>query len=222
MRLAHPTRSQMKRIALSACLLLIAACGSPPVEDPEADAQPMGQEVFVSYDARVDTLLAKMTLEEKIGQMTQPDQEFLTDEDHIREYYMGSLLNGGGSDPDTNTVDAWREMVERYQRKAMETRLGIPLLYGVDAVHGHSNVIGAVVFPHNIGLGATRNADLVQETARITAEEVRMTGLNWDFAPSVAVPRDDRWGRTYEGFAEDPELVGEMGLAVVRGLQGDD
>ena len=212
----------MKRIALSACFLLLAACGDAPIEAPETDAQPTGQEVFVSYDARVDTLLAQMTLDEKVGQMTQADQEFLTDEDHIREFYMGGLLNGGGSDPDTNTVDAWREMVERYQRKAMETRLGIPLLYGVDAVHGHANVIGAVVFPHNIGLGATRNPDLVREIARITAEEVRMTGLNWNFAPSVAVPRDDRWGRTYEGFAEDPELVGEMGLASLRGLQGDD
>jgi beta-glucosidase len=214
----------MKRMTLILCLLLLAACGDPPATPPDAgaDEQPTGQQLFVSYDDRVDTLLAKMTLEEKIGQMTQADQEFLTDEDHIREYYLGSLLNGGGSDPVTNSVEDWRAMVERYQRKAMETRLGIPLLYGVDAVHGHANVAGAVVFPHNIGLGATRNPDLVQEIARITAEEVRMTGINWNFSPSVAVPRDDRWGRTYEGFAEIPDLVGEMGLAVVRGLQGDD
>jgi beta-glucosidase len=214
----------MKRMILAVCLLLLVACGDPAVEVPDTagDERPTGQQVFVSYDARVDTLLAQMTLEEKIGQMTQADQEFLTDEDHIREYYLGGLLNGGGSDPATNSVEDWRAMVERYQRKAMETRLGIPLLYGVDAVHGHANVVGAVVFPHNIGLGATRNPDLVQEIARITAEEVRMTGINWNFSPSVAVPRDDRWGRTYEGFAEIPDLVGEMGLAVLRGLQGDD
>ncbi|MDX1740453.1 MAG: glycoside hydrolase family 3 N-terminal domain-containing protein, partial [Rhodothermales bacterium] len=181
-----------------------------------------GQALFTSFDSRVDTLLAKMTLEEKVGQMTQPDQEFLNDVDHVREYMVGSLLSGGGSDPATNSFEDWRALYEMYQSKALETRLGIPLLYGVDAVHGHSNVIGAVVFPHNIGLGATRNADLVEEIARITAKEVKATGMNWDFAPSVAVPRDDRWGRTYEGFAEDPSVVAELGAAAVRGLQGVD
>jgi len=163
-----------------------------------------------------------MTLDEKVGQMTQPDQEFLEDLDHVREYMVGSLLSGGGSDPVTNSFEDWRALYETYQAKALETRLGIPLLYGVDAVHGHSNVIGAVVFPHNIGLGATRNADLVEDIARITAKEIKATGINWDFAPCVAVPRDDRWGRTYEGFAEEPMLVAELGAAAVRGLQGSD
>ncbi|MBT8399850.1 MAG: glycoside hydrolase family 3 C-terminal domain-containing protein [Rhodothermia bacterium] len=186
------------------------------------DGPPTGQQLYVSFDSRVDTLLAQMTLEEKVGQMTQADQEFLDDVDDISKYYMGSLLSGGGSDPATNSLEDWRAMYERYQAKALETRLGIPLLYGVDAVHGHSNVIGAVVFPHNIGLGATRNADLVEEISRITALEVKATGINWDFAPCVAVPRDDRWGRTYEGFAEEPGLVAELGAAAVRGLQGAD
>ena len=113
-------------------------------------------------------------------------------------------------------------MNDRYQKHSAATRLRIPLLYGVDAVHGHNNVLGAVVFPHNIGLGCTRNADLVEKIARITAEEVRATGINWTFAPCVTVPRDERWGRTYEGFGEDPALAAELGEAAVRGLQGDD
>ncbi len=210
------TRFAVTLFVLSAVSI---SCGdSYSVVDPS----PAGQQLYVSFDSRVDTLLAQMTLDEKVGQMTQADQEFLDDIEDVAKYYMGSLLSGGGSDPATNSLQDWRAMYERYQAKALETRLGIPLLYGVDAVHGHSNVIGAVVFPHNIGLGATRNADLVEEISRITALEVKATGINWDFAPCVAVPRDDRWGRTYEGFAEEPGLVAELGAAAVRGLQGTD
>ncbi len=206
--------------------LLFASCVAtdeqPSDEALSVSERPAGQALFPSFDHRVDELLAQMTLDEKVGQMTQPDQEFLEDVDHVREYMVGSLLSGGGSDPATNSFEDWRALYEMYQSKALETRLGIPLLYGVDAVHGHSNVIGAVVFPHNIGLGATRNAELVEEIASITAKEIKATGINWDFAPCVAVPRDDRWGRTYEGFAEEPKLVAELGAAAVRGLQGDD
>jgi beta-glucosidase len=114
------------------------------------------------------------------------------------------------------------EVYERYQKQARKTRLGIPLLYGVDAEHGHNNEEGAVIFPHNLGLGCTRNAALVEKAARVTAEEVRATGINWTFAPCVTVPRDERWGRTYEGFSEDPELVKVLGEAAVRGFQGSD
>jgi beta-glucosidase len=210
----------MRFIALLGMMVVLSSCMDQYSDSSVAG--PTGQAVFVSFDEQVDELLARMTVDEKIGQMTQPDQEFLEDVDHIRDYMFGSLLSGGGSDPETNSLEDWRALYERYQAKALETRLGIPLLYGVDAVHGHSNVIGAVVFPHNIGLGATRNAELVEEIARITAKEVKATGMNWDFAPCVAVPRDDRWGRTYEGFAEEPMLVAELGAAVVRGLQGDD
>jgi beta-glucosidase len=210
----------MRFIALLGMMVVLSSCIDQYSDSSVAG--PTGQAVFVSFDEQVDELLARMTVDEKIGQMTQPDQEFLEDVDHIRDYMFGSLLSGGGSDPETNSLEDWRALYERYQAKALETRLGIPLLYGVDAVHGHSNVIGAVVFPHNIGLGATRNAELVEEIARITAKEVKATGMNWDFAPCVAVPRDDRWGRTYEGFAEEPMLVAELGAAVVRGLQGDD
>jgi beta-glucosidase len=215
----------MKQIAFFVLTVLLAACAPADESTPEPSAaseRPTGQALFASFDDQVDELLAQMTLDEKIGQMTQADQEFLEDSDHVRDYMLGSLLSGGGSDPPTNSFEDWRALYEGYQAKALETRLGIPLLYGVDAVHGHSNVIGAVVFPHNIGLGATRNAALVEEISHITAREIKATGINWDFAPSVAVPRDDRWGRAYEGFAEEPELVAELGAAAVRGLQGDD
>jgi beta-glucosidase len=163
-----------------------------------------------------------MTLDEKVGQMTQADQMFLKGPADIETYFLGSLLSGGDSDPKTNSFEDWREMYERYQAQALRTRLKIPLLYGVDAVHGHNNVIGAVIFPHNIGLGATRDAALVEEIGRVTAREVRATGINWTFAPCVTVPRDERWGRTYEGFSEDPQLVAELSGAAVRGLQGSD
>lgn len=175
-----------------------------------------------SFDPQVNALLARMTLDEKIGQMTQPDQSFLKNLDDIDKYHLGSLLSGGDSDPkDGNSLEAWTNMVDRYQKRALETRLHIPLLYGVDALHGHNNVLGAVVFPHNIGLGCTRNPALVQKIARITALEVRATGINWAFAPCVTVPRDIRWGRTYEGFAEEPDGVKDLGAAAVRGLQGE-
>jgi beta-glucosidase len=173
-------------------------------------------------DPTVNALLAQMTLDEKIGQMTQAEQHQLKDEKDVENYFLGSLLSGGDSDPPTNSFEDWRAMYERFQGRTARTRLKIPLLFGVDAVHGHNNVIGAVIFPHNIGLGATRDPALVEEIGRITAREVRATGINWTFAPCVAVPRDERWGRTYEGFAEDPKLVAELGAAAVRGLQGRD
>jgi beta-glucosidase len=175
---------------------------------------------LASNDEQARALLARMTLDEKIGQMTQAEQHQLKDEADIETYFLGSLLSGGDSDPRTNGLRDWTDMYDRYQARALKTRLGIPILYGVDAVHGHNNVIGAVVFPHNIGLGATRDARLVEEIGRITADEVRATGIQWTFAPCVAVVRDDRWGRTYESYSEDPALVAELGAAAVRGLQG--
>lgn len=215
----------MRHIVFLALTLVIVSCAPTherPSDQGPVGQRPTGQALYVSFDDQVDELLAQMTLDEKLGQMTQPDQEYFEDPDHIRQYMMGSVLSGGGSDPVTNSLEDWRALYEDYQAKALETRLGIPLLYGVDAVHGHSNVIGAVVFPHNIGLGATRNAELVEEISRITAKEIKATGINWDFAPCVAVARDDRWGRTYEAYAEEPMLVAELGAAAVRGLQGDD
>jgi beta-glucosidase len=164
-----------------------------------------------------------MTLAEKVGQMTQPNVAAVKDPSDIERYFIGSVLSGGSSDPKTgNGLQDWAGLYESCQKQALKTRLGIPLIYGIDAVHGHNNVVGAVVFPHNIGLGCARSPDLVEKIARVTAREVRATGIQWTFAPCVAVPRDIRWGRTYEGFSEDPALVAALGTAVVRGLQGDD
>jgi beta-glucosidase len=175
---------------------------------------------LLAYDARARALLRRMTLAEKIGQMTQADQQFLRDSADVERYYLGSLLSGGDSDPPGgNTLRDWRELYERQQRHALRTRLRIPLLYGVDAVHGNSNLLGAVIFPHNIGLGATRDSALVRRVARVTALETAAAGVNWTFAPCICVPQDIRWGRTYEGFSQDPELVARLGAAAVRGLQ---
>ncbi len=174
-----------------------------------------------SFDPQARELLARMTLDEKIGQMTQPDQAFLKDPSDIENYFLGSVLSGGDSDPKAgNSRGDWINLAATLQERAYKTRLKIPMLYGIDAVHGHSNILGAVIFPHNIGLGATRDAALVEQIGKITAEEVRATGIQWVFAPCVTVPQDIRWGRTYEGFSENPTLVGELGAAAVRGLQG--
>lgn len=197
---------------------LFTACKQDATTPPANESLPGS---LSSFDPQVRELLSQMTLDEKIGQMIQADQEHLKAPGDIATYFLGSILSGGNSDPKPgNSLGAWTDMYDTYQQQALTTRLGIPLLYGVDAVHGHNNVLGAVIFPHNIGLGATRNAELVEKIARITAKEVRATGINWTFAPCVTVPRDERWGRTYEGFAEDPELVSELGEAAVRGLQG--
>ena len=169
---------------------------------------------------RVDDLLSRLSLDEKIGQMTQADRGYLQSESDIRDYALGSLLSGGGSSPTPNTAASWADMYDRYQAYALETRLKIPLIYGIDAVHGHNNVRGAVVFPHNVGLGCTRNDSLVEAAARITAKEVAGTGIDWTFGPCIAVPRNERWGRTYEGFGETPELAEHMAGASVRGFQG--
>ena len=156
---------------------------------------------------RVLDLLSYMTLEEKIGQMTQVDRQFLESDNDINTYYLGSLLSGGGSTPPKNYPRSWAEMYDGYQKIALSTRLRIPIIYGIDAVHGHNNVIGATIFPHHIGLGCTNNPQLIEDVYRATAEEVAATGIDWDFAPSLAVPRDERWGRTYEGFGETPDIV---------------
>jgi len=174
-------------------------------------------------DANVQALLSRMTLEEKVGQMIQANSASLKDPGDVEKLFLGSILSGGSSDPKNgNSLIDWTDHYDSLQSRTQNTRLRIPLLYGIDAVHGHSNVLGAVLFPHNIGLGCTRNPDLVERAARVTATEVRATGINWTFAPCVTVPRDERWGRTYEGFSENPELVNELGAAAVRGLQGDD
>jgi len=169
---------------------------------------------------RVKTLVGQMTLAEKIGQMTQPDRGQLKNIDEVKTHVLGSLLSGGGSWPPKNEPQAWLTMVESFIAKSKETRLKIPIIYGVDAVHGHNNVYGATLFPHNIGLGATRDPELVERVARATARETRATGIDWTFSPVVAAARDERWGRTYEAFGETAELASLLGPAHIRGLQG--
>ena len=203
-------------VAIAAFFLVATAIALTQTASVPAQAR------LKAFDAQIAPIVASMSLDEKVGQMTQPDHEFIKNPADVATLFVGSVLSGGGSDPRTNSVEDWTAMYETYQSQALKTRLKIPLLYGVDAVHGHNNVVGAVVFPHNVGLGATRDATLVEEIARLTAKEVRTTGINWAFAPCVAVPRDDRWGRAYEGFGEDPALAAELGEAAVRGLQGPD
>lgn len=169
---------------------------------------------------RVESLLSQMTLDEKIGQMAQVDVNALKEKADIQKYFLGSILNGGGGGPANNVPQNWLQVVNEYQSLALKTRLKIPLIYGVDAVHGHNNVNGAVIFPHNIGLGATHNPELVEQAAHITALEVAGTGIRWAFAPCIAVAQDERWGRTYESYGDSTELVSELGVAAVHGLQG--
>jgi beta-glucosidase len=210
----------MKAWPTTTCAL--AALSLTGILVSSAAAAPPGAGKLSAHDAEVKALLGSMTLEEKVGQMTQPEQDRLSPTD-IQTYSFGSVFSGGNSDPKAgNSLEAWTDVYDSLQKQALQTRLKIPLLFGVDAVHGHNNVLGAVVFPHNIGLGATRNPKLVEEAGRITAEEVKATGIQWAFAPCVAVVRDERWGRTYESFGEEPSLVAELGAAAVRGLQGPD
>ncbi len=185
------------------------------------DSQPIYQNPAYPVEERVDDLLSRMTLDEKIGQMAQAERNALGNENDIKTYFLGSILSGGGSAPSPNTPAAWADMYDRFQSAALNTRLKIPIIYGIDAVHGHNNVYGATIFPHNIGMGCTGNPDLVEQAARATAEEVSGTGIDWTFGPCIAVPRDERWGRTYEGFGETPELAEQIGSAAVRGFQGN-
>ena len=171
---------------------------------------------------RVDDLLSRMSLAQKAGQMAQAERLGLESARQIGELGLGSILSGGGSVPEGNTPAAWADMVDGFQLQALSTSLQIPLLYGVDAVHGHSNLRGATIFPHNLGLGATRDPELVRQIGAATAAETRATGVNWTFAPCLCITRDERWGRSYESFGEDPELVRSFAAAATVGLQGED
>jgi beta-glucosidase len=176
----------------------------------------------LSVEEKVNALLSKMTLDEKIGQMIQADFMAIKDLNDIKNYHMGSVLGGGDSEIDDLTPKGWADFYDKTQSVAMQDRLKIPLVFGIDAVHGHNNVLGAVLFPHNIALGCTRNPELVKKAAEVTAKEVLGTGMNWTFAPCIAVARNERWGRTYESFGETPELAEMLGAAAVEGFQGKD
>lgn len=178
-----------------------------------------------ALEKRITDLMAGMTVEEKVGQLVQGDIASVTPDD-VRRYRLGSILAGGNSDPggryDASPAE-WLALADAFYDASMDTSKGgkpIPLLFGIDAVHGQSNIMGATLFPHNIGLGATRNPELLRQIGGITALETRVTGMEWTFAPTVAVPQDDRWGRTYEGYSESPEVVASYAAAMVEGLQG--
>jgi beta-glucosidase len=197
--------------------VLVLAGMVPPVTAATAAGLPY-QDPTLPVATRVADLLSRMTLDEKIGQMTQAERANATASD-ITTYRLGSILSGGGSAPSPNTATGWADMYDGLQQGALATPLGIPMIYGVDAVHGHNNVYGATIFPHNIGLGATRNATLTQQIGQAVAEEVSGTGIDWDFAPCLCVARNDRWGRTYESFGEVPAIASSLST-IVTGLQG--
>ncbi len=185
----------------------------PPPDAPYKNPQ-------LTIEERVNDLLARMTVAEKIGQMTQVEKNSIKVED-IDGLFIGSLLSGGAGSPPDNSVAGWAKMVDDFQTQALKTRLAIPLIYGADGVHGHNNLKGSVIFPHNIGMGAARDPELVQKACAITAQEMAATGVYWNFAPVVAVPQDIRWGRTYEGYSENTDLVTELSSACIKGMQGD-
>jgi len=214
----------IKKIVLGALVLFLvqfAGCAEKK-EGGKVNPAPSGKylDASLSVDERVEDLLSKMTLEEKVGQMTQAGIHYINNKDDIAELSIGSLLSGGGMGPSTNSAEKWAEMYDELQGYALKNRLRIPMIYGIDAVHGHNNVKGAVIFPHNIGLGATRNEALVEKIAAVTALEMAATGVDWTFAPCVAVVQDERWGRTYESFSEDSAVAAKLGAAAVRGYQG--
>ncbi|MFC9793084.1 glycoside hydrolase family 3 N-terminal domain-containing protein [Streptomyces sp. NPDC127584] len=203
-------------------LKLTVEGAKPPAENPLVVVNAHGLPYLdrrLPVRQRVSDLLSRMSLAEKAGQMTQAERNALRGQGDIAGYALGSLLSGGGSVPTPNTPAAWAAMVDAYQLRAQATRFQIPLIYGVDAVHGHNNVIGATIMPHNIGIGAGRDPELAARTGAVTAKEVRATGVPWDFAPCLCVTRDERWGRSYEAFGEDPALVTAM-ETVINGMQG--
>jgi beta-glucosidase len=195
--------------ALALATVAVASAQAAVYENPHAPTR-----------VRVNDLLRRMTLQEKVGQMTQAERDSVyDDEGPITTLNLGAILSGGGSVPTPNTPQAFADMVDRFQRAALATRLHVPILYGIDSVHGEGNLYGATVFPHNIGLGATRDPALVADVEHVTAEETRASGPQWSFAPCICAARDDRWGRTYESFGEDPGLVAQMETAI-DGFQG--
>ncbi|PAN45017.1 hypothetical protein GQ55_9G085000 [Panicum hallii var. hallii] len=220
-RFVSSTMARSPPAAAVACLL-VAAVLLPAAAAEKAKAE------YVKYkdpkqpiNERVDDLLNRMTLEEKIGQMSQIERANATTE-VIEKYFVGSVLSGGGSVPSEKaTASVWQKMVAAMQKAALKTRLGIPIIYGIDAVHGNNNVYNATIFPHNVGLGATRDPNLVKRIGDATAHEARATGIPYTFAPCVAVCRDPRWGRCYESYSEDTRLVQLMTSSMVTGLQGD-
>jgi len=215
-------KTSLPTAALAALALLCTAHAVASETDPIVQAWPARKpQRDAALEAKVEAALKGLSLRQKIGQMTQPEIRAITP-DEVRQYAIGTVLNGGGGWPGQDraaTPAQWRALSEKLQAAALEATPGIPLIWGTDAVHGHNNVRGATLFPHNIALGATGDADLVRDIGRATARAVRASGLHWAFAPTLAVVQDVRWGRTYESFGADPALVHRLGQAEVEGLQ---
>jgi beta-glucosidase len=210
-------------ILLSGCLSSNAQPQIIPSPSLFPTATPLTKPPYLDSNlpvpSRVEDLLSRMTLAEKIGQMAQVEKDSITPAE-VKLFLIGSVLSGGGGSPSKNTPESWAKMVNNYQEAARQTRLGIPIIYGVDAVHGHANLKGATVFPQNIGLGAADDPDLMFRIGQATAKEMWATGIPWNFGPVVAVPQDIRWGRTYEGFSENTALVTRLSIPYLEGLQG--
>ncbi|MFJ9538675.1 glycoside hydrolase family 3 protein [Streptomyces sp. NPDC101225] len=218
----HTLKDRSAEPAETIPLELTVTGAKPPAETPQVVVDAHGLPYLnpkLPVRRRVADLLSRMSLQEKAGQMTQAERGAVGEGGDIAAYDLGSLLSGGGSTPTPNTPAAWAKMIDGFQLRAQATRFQIPLIYGVDAVHGHNNLVGATIMPHNIGIGATRDPGLAEQAGAVTASEVRATGIPWDFAPCLCVSRDERWGRSYESFGEDPALVTSM-ETVVQGLQG--
>jgi beta-glucosidase len=215
-----PGASRIPRRAIATILAALSIGALTAASSTAAADRLPYEDASLPTAQRVSDLLSRMTLEEKVGQMTQTERgQVYDDATPITTWKLGSILSGGGSTPTPNTPAAWADMVDRFQRAALATRLHIPILYGIDSVHGDGNMYGATVFPHNIGLGATRDRSLVRDVEHVTAEETRASGPQWTFAPCICAAQDDRWGRTYESFSEDPRLVAWMETAI-DGFQG--
>ena len=233
------TRFTLNKIALAtlvASVTTLTACSNDNTNQADTTKAHASAEqiwpklnIAVKKDAEIEaqivSYLNSMTLEQKVAQMIQPEIRDITVED-MRKYGFGSYLNGGGAFPNGDkhaTPQDWVALAEKMYQASVDDSIDgskIPTMWGTDAVHGHNNVIGATLFPHNIGLGAANNPELIEQIAAVTAVEVMATGIDWVFAPTVAVVRDDRWGRTYEGYSEDPAIVREYSAAIVNGLQG--
>ena len=209
---------------LASCFILIlTGCNQQKNNDlwPIIDPLPLS----IDIESQIDEMLPKLTLEQKVGQVIQGDSDSVTPEE-VKEYRLGSVLSGGNSAPGPlpyAETKKWLEMADKYYNASIDNEgveIAIPIIWGIDAVHGHANLKGAIIFPHNIGLGAMNNPDLIEQIAGVTAHELTISGHDWTFAPTLAVPRDLRWGRSYEGFSEDPDIVQSYGGRIVIGLQG--
>lgn len=232
------TFSRQLNSALAAALIaaLLAGCGGSASKAESTDDNTLTRyddwpqiksdiKRDPTMEANIANIVAGMSLAEKVGQMVQPEIKSITP-DEVRQHYIGSVLNGGGSWPGNNkhaSAADWVKLADDYWSASMATdsKVKIPVIWGTDAVHGHNNVYGATIFPHNIGLGATNDPELMQRIGEAVATQVAATGIDWAFGPTLAVVRDDRWGRTYEGFSEDPLIVNKYGRAIVKGMQGD-